>query len=287
MALLRFHATVLALGLSFAGCDAPPGSVARRTEPVTYEARGVLREVWPERRKAVIAHEDIPGFMAAMTMEFTAAESREFAGLAPGDVVSFRLTVTEESSWIDQVRKTGTAPIPAAAEPAAAFTPGSLVQDCALVDSSGGAFRLSDFRGRALALTFIFTRCPLPDFCPRLNKNFAAVQRLLAARPDRSWHLLSISLDPDYDTPARLAEYAPRYAPDPALWSFATGQPDDIEKLGASLGLRVVRTGELPEHNLRTVVIGPDGRVRHVFTGNEWTPEDLAVELECAMTAAP
>jgi protein SCO1/2 len=154
-----------------------------------------------------------------------------------------------------------------------------------LKDSHGTPLRLRDFQGRALAFTFIFTRCPLPDFCPRMNAHFAAVQRALAAAaPDAKWSLLCISLDPAYDTPARLAEYATRYGPDAARWTFATGALADIEKIATACGLQVARGGALPEHNLRTVVVDAAGRVQRTFTGNEWTPEELTAEMQRAMS---
>ncbi len=274
--------TLLCLAAALPGCDRRPASALAPGEHTsTYEVRGVIHKLKPGSGTAVIAHDAIAGYMDAMTMEFTAADPRDLAALAPGDVVSFRLSVSDARSWIDQVRKTGTAPISADADPAASPAPGTPLPDCALVDSRGAALRLSDFKGRAFAFTFIFTRCPLPDFCPRMNANFAAAQRALGS--DANWHLLSISLDPDYDTPPRLAEYAARYQPDPARWTFATGSREEIEKLGAVFGLKVARTGALPDHNLRTIVVDPAGRIQRVFTGNEWTPEELAAELKRAM----
>ena len=280
---------LMPLLLCLVGCKraATAGGTAV-TEPVaSYEVRGVLRKLLPAG-KAVIAHEMIPGYMEAMTMEFTADDAGEFAGVQPGDALAFRLHVTDERSWIDHVRKIdATLRVPSPPPPAAdVLPPGAKLPDCALVDSRGDSLRLRDFRGRALAFTFIFTRCPLPDFCPRMNAHFAAAQRALAAAvPGADWHLLCISLDPEYDTPARLAEYALRYQPDAARWTFATGALAEIETLARACGLRVARGGALPEHNLRTVVINPDGRVRRVFAGNEWTPEELVAEMRQAIAA--
>jgi protein SCO1/2 len=263
------------------------GAAAPTPERVsTYEVRGVLRKLIPGAGKAVIAHEAITGYMEAMTMEFTAGDAGELAGVQPGDALAFRLNVTDERSWIDRVRKIDATPqMPAPLTPAAdALPPGTPLPDCALTDSRGTPLRLRDFQGRALAFTFIFTRCPLPDFCPRMNAHFAVAQRALAAAaPDAKWHLLCISLDPEYDTPARLADYATRYQPDAARWTFATGAPAEIETLARACSLQVARGGALPEHNLRTVVVNAAGRVQRAFAGNEWTPEELVAEMRRAM----
>lgn len=277
-----------ALATFLVACGRGP-SAAKSSPPeavTIYEVKGVLR--MNKGRTAVIAHDTIPGYMEAMAMEFTASNPDELAAFSPGDVLAFRLSVTDERSWIDQLRKTGTAPIPATtAKPASTPAPRTPLPDCVLVDSRGQPLRLHDFRGQAIALTFIFTRCPLPDFCPRLTTQFAEVERLLAADTAmKNWHLLSVTLDPIYDTPERLAEYATRYQPDFTRWTFATGSPEEIEKLGTSVGLQITRSGTLPEHNLRTVVIDPAGRVLHVFNGNAWTPDALAAELHRAMDSA-
>lgn len=278
----RFTLSLLLLCL--AGCERPAPAPPATERVSTYEARGVLRKATADR--AIIAHEAIPGYMEAMTMEFTVADPRELTAMHPGDTIAFRLTATDERSWIDRIRPLAAAPTsPAPAAEVPALPPGAQLPDCALVDSRGAALQLRDFQGRALAITFIFTRCPLPDFCPRLNSHFAAVQRALAAGPATNWHLLSLTLDPDFDTPARLADYATRFQPDAARWTFATGARAEIEKLGAAVGLQVARTGALPDHNLRTIVIDPTGRVRRVFTGNEWTPEELVAELQRAMAS--
>ena len=275
-----------------AGCDrAPSGgrSSAVKAEVATYEAKGVLKEITAGGRKAVIAHEAIPDYMVAMTMEFEAADAQELAGLRPGDVLAFRLSVTETHGWIDRVRKTGESVVPVSASPPpSAVEAGTLLPDCELVDQRGQPFRLADFKGRALAFTFIFTRCPFPDFCPRMNNQLSAAQlEIAAAKAGANWHLLSISLDPEYDTPARLAEYAARYQPDAAHWTFATGRSEDILKLGSTVGLVVSREGGQINHNLRTVVVDAAGRVQKIFAGNEWTAADLAAEMQRAMAAKP
>ena len=284
---LAFH---LLLALLLWGCGRnPPRAVRGTPEVSTYEAGGVLRKIDAQRGKAVVAHDAIAGYMEAMTMEFDVADGESLAVLQPGDAVAFRLSVTEARSWIDRLRKTGHTGIAAVpTTPAGSLPPGALLPDCALVDQRGAAFRLSDFKGRAIAFTFIFTRCPLPDFCPLMNRNLAEVQRELSGYSSRSnWHLLSISFDPEYDTPARLAEYARPFNIDTGHWTFATGETEDIRRLAAAFGLTVARNGEQVDHTLRTVVVDAAGRVQKVFAGNEWKSADLIGEMQRAVAVEP
>jgi protein SCO1/2 len=271
-----------ALALGAAGCDVRRESApAASPEVATYDVRGVLHEVRGEGRRAVIAHEEIPGYMEAMTMEFTAAEAADLAGLGRGDVLEFRLSVGERRSWIDRVRKTGRTEIAPASDDPALPTVGRLPPDVPLLDERGRALRLGDFRGRALAITFIYTRCPLPDYCPLLAARFAEVQRALGA--SEGWHLLSISIDPEHDTPERLRAYSARLGADPARWSFSTGESAEIGKLAGFFGLATVRAGAEWNHNLRTAVLDGAGRVQRVLLGNQWTAEELTAELQRAM----
>jgi protein SCO1 len=279
------------LGMLLAACDRT-AKTATGPAPATwvsYDTRGVVQHIEKDGRRVEIAHEAIPGYMAAMTMEFMAADEQELAGLQPADEVTFRLNVGEKESFIDAVRKTGKKGPVAQRSPesGSALAPGAELPDAELVDESGTRFRLSDLRGSALAITFIFTRCPLPDFCPRMNAHFGEVRKdLAAASPDGKWKLLSISIDPAYDTPDRLREYGGRFGLDRKGWSFATGDPATIRKLAASLGLSI--SGEAPSlnHNLRTVVINPEGRVARVFPGNEWLPAEVSAEMKRALGLA-
>jgi protein SCO1/2 len=156
-----------------------------------------------------------------------------------------------------------------------------VLPDLALVAESGHAFRLGDaLRGKTTALTFLFTRCPLPDYCPRLASHFAAVQRELAARaPDAAWQLLSVTIDPAYDTPERLAAYAAQHGADATRWTFATGEVAALSELAACFGLTVSGEGAALSHNLRTAIVDADGRVQKVFPGNAWSPAELAAAL--------
>ena len=287
------HAVLFSL-LALAACHRAPAPTSAASTTV-FEVRGVVKKVSAERRKAVIAHEAIPNYMDAMTMEFDVPDAADFAAMQPGGALAFRLSVTDTRSWIDHVRQIADAPgslilaaSAADAAPAGQLPPGAPAPDCALVDQRGAALHLADFKGRALAVTFIFTRCPLPDFCPRLSHQFEAVQRALAQPgADANWQLLSISFDPDYDTPARLAEYAAHFHPDAAHWIFATGARDEVRKFGGAFGLSVAGENAQLNHNLRTVVVDAAGRVQKIFAGNEWTAAELTAEMQRAMIAKP
>lgn len=248
-----------------------------------FEVRGTVRRLTPDKQRVVIAHEEIPGYMMAMTMEFTPARVADLAELAPGDVIAFRLSVSDRASRIDRIRKTGRSAVPAEAVPAPNAAPAREAPDVTLVDQSGKSFRLSELRGKAVALTFIFTRCPLPDYCPLMNRNFLAVQQALAQPVSDRWRLLSITMDPAHDTPEILARHAKGMEADPQRWLFAGGEVDEVRRLGAAFGLEFSGVGAGLSHNLRTVVIDPLGRVRKVFDGNRWKDSELVAEMRRAL----
>lgn len=225
-------------------------------------------------------------------MPFEVRDPRELVGLKPGDKVDFQLHVTATAGWADHfvvVTNTATAGAPApppAPEPAVGpLSPGDLVPDYPLTNQLGRAFQLGEFRGHAVALDFIFTRCPYPTFCPLLSRNFAAAQKRLAADPGlANCRLLSISFDPAHDTPERLRDYGVAYHQDPGLWTLATGELPVLVRLAGHFGLYFSANAEpaAQNHNLRTVVLDPKGRVARVFIGNEWSPDELVEELRKA-----
>lgn len=310
----RVHRHVLAMLLGFgwvvvSGCkpgsetphDAAHGkdSGVRATDfptnVIAYEVKGVLKEIRANGWKALIDHEDIPGYMEAMTMLLDVKDTNDLAAVRPGDTIQFRMLVTDSDGWIDRVRRIGTNTASVAAAPVAKSSNlqfaevnevgvGDPLPDCVLTNQAGKAIRLSEFRGQALAFTFIFTRCPFPVYCPRMNNNLGAVQKeLVDAKAGTNWHLLSISFDPEHDTPERLAAYGRTYRHDPERWSFATGKLEDVRNLGESFGLMFYKKGGTIEHNVRTVVVNTDGRVQRIFPGNEWAPAELAAEMKKAM----
>jgi len=256
-----------------------------------YAVTGVVRELRDGGSNVLIRHDAIPGYMMAMTMPFTVRDPREMARVQPGDQVTFRLLVTDDESWIDTVKRIGMA------DPAPAFTYeqsrivrdvepleiGQMMPDYPFISELGAPVKLSDYRGKAVGLTFIFTRCPLPDFCPRMLKNFTAVAEQMAGQAGgpTNWHLLTMTIDPAFDTAPVLRTHAERYKYDPKRWTFLTGALIDIDALTEQVGLvfRRQTPDALPDHNLRTLLIDPQGRLKKIIVGNTWKPEELVAGL--------
>ncbi len=238
-----------------------------------FVARGVVRGIDSVERTITISHEALSNYMSAMTMPFKVRNARELAGLQPGDEVSFRLHVTQTESWVDQIKKIGIG-APVADAPASRVEPATQpvqgrnpLWSYKFTNELGQAISLNDFHGRALAVTFIYTRCPLPDYCPRLSRNFqAASQRLdsLAGAPT-NWHFLSVSFDSQFDTPAVLKAYGESYQYNPAHWSFLTGPPDKIAELARLSGVHYESYGGFINHNFRTLIVDGNGHLQTVF----------------------
>jgi protein SCO1/2 len=259
-----------------------------------YTVRGVVIGLGEDGKSVKVKHEEIPGYMMAMTMPFEARPTNELTGLMRGDQIEFRMRVTETDGWIDQIRILGTTKT----EPTNAVNDikvipdvpelkaGDLVPNYTYTNELGRVIHLADYRGQALAITFIFTRCPFPTFCPRMTEQFGKVSKLLKGAPDApaNWRLLSLSFDPDFDTPDTLQAYGRRHQYDPARWSLATGSFNQIERLTGHFGLYFGRNVPIAQqnHNLRTVVLDTLGRVHEIFVGNEWTAEELATSLRVA-----
>ena len=245
----------------------------------------------PDGRRAVsIKHEDIPGFMPAMSMAYYVRRASLLDGLAPGDLVTAQLILEGGDTYLDKVTKVGHAPLPPDARPVKAMdvmAPGEQVPDDSFVDQQGQTRKLSDWRGRAVAVTFVYTRCPLPDFCPLMDRRFGELQRRIttdARLRDRA-HLVSVSFDPAHDTPAVIAAHAKARGADPQVWSYVTGTADAIEHLTSRFGVSAITekdTAETITHNLRTAVIDTRGRLIKVYSGNDWTVDALLADLHDA-----
>lgn len=255
-----------------------------------YELRGQVLAVNPDRQEITVRHEDIRGFMPGMTMPFKVRDRRLLDGRAAGDLITATLVVRDTDAYLAAISRTGHAPLaegPPAGPAPDLLGPGDEVPDVHLTDQAGAERRLSDWRGRVVAVTFIYTRCPLPDFCPLMDRHFASAQKTLSEDPAlRSGaHLVSVSFDPQYDTPEVLAAHASRIGADPATWSVVTGQQDAIARFAAAFGVAIIRDdADLAEivHNLRTAVIDRSGRLVEVFNGNEWTPAELLAAMRRA-----
>ena len=249
-------------------------------------------ELNPEAQKVIIRHEAISNYMAAMTMAFKVKSPGELTGLQRGDEISFRLQVTEAESWVDQLTKIGTASLPPI-QPAAnmpAARPHHPLLDYKFTNELGQAVSLNDFRGQTLAITFFFTRCPLPDYCPRLSKNFQEASQKLGSLPNgpTNWHFLSVSFDPEFDTPAMLKAYGDSYQYDPKQWSFLTGPADKIGELARQAGLSYQADGGTFNHAFRTLIIDPTGHLQMVFpTSGDLSDQIVAEIIKAAAVTNP
>ena len=263
-----------------------------RTQARQYPLKGqiiaiVESKLFPGRVELTVRHEDIPGFMPAMTMGYFLKEGTRADGLAAGDLFTATLVVNGGELYVQDVRKTGHAPLPAEARPVRIMDvmgAGDTVPDDPLVDQTGTTKRLTDWKGHALAVTFVYTRCPVPDFCPLMDRHFADLQRAILADPalrDRV-HLASISFDPKHDTPAVIKAHAKERGADPRVWSYLTGDAAAIDHVTSRFGVSVIPEHDAPEsitHNLRTAVIDAQGRLVTIYNGNEWTVDGLLHDL--------
>jgi protein SCO1/2 len=285
---------------------APVTNVTVQSAPTnnirSFSTRGVVRAFPPDGKSLLVRHEDIPGYMPRMTMEFDVRNTNELHGLQIGDTIAFQVVATEEESWIEHIHRASTNDVPQAgvAEPAAAsilhaseLKPGQLLPDAELLAEDGRTIKLSGFEGQALAFTFIFTRCPLPNFCPRMNQNFyRAREILLREKGITNWHFLSISFDPDFDKPGVLSRYAWSYRGENSnRWLFASAATKVIAGMSPLIDFRFANEGGSFQHNLRTVVLDPQRRIFKHFQGNSWTASELAQAMKEAAapqeTAAP
>jgi len=302
MKCLAFWAVLLIVGLGVVACDrksAPPAEPnpapgVSLTATQIFQVRGVIVELLPAEKTVRIKHEEVPNYMPAMTMPFEVLDTNELAGLTAGDPVAFRMLVTETTGWIDEIQKREVTAaeanrniLPPGAslrlvrdvEPLAV---GDLLPDYRFTNQLGRAVNLAEFRGNVLAITFIFTRCPFPTFCPLMSNNFKAAFELLRQNPNAptNWHLLAITIDPEFDTPERLKAYAATYRVAPERWSFLTGTLIDVTAITEQFGLQFTREPDGGiSHNLRTVVVDATGRIQKIIPENKWTAAELVEEM--------
>lgn len=266
-----------------------PASSGDTPSPRLYMARGTVMELRPDSRTVVIRHEAISNYMAAMTMPFKVKVPEELAGLHRGDEISFQLKVTESESWVEHLTKIGTVSLPAAPSPASppARRPTHPLLDYKFTNELGQAVSLNDFRGQALAITFFYTRCPLPDYCPRLSKNFQAAQQKLESLPGApaNWHLLSVSFDTEFDSPPMLRAYGNSYQYDPQHWSFLTGPADKIAELARQANLTYQYDAGTFNHDFRTLIIDAAGHLQMIFPTSGDLSDQIVAEIIKAAAA--
>ncbi len=297
LAIIVFVCSLLFL-LSFAGCK-PKQRVRSPTEK-RYDLRGKVVSVEKDKHLLTVAHEDIKDYMPAMTMPFVVDESSTWIFESPhavvaGDHIAAAFVVDGPKSWLEEVVVTQEGPetINAASGEGHEIVgpkPGDEVPNYRLINQDGKVIRIGDYKGKALLLTFVYTRCPDPNQCTLMSSNFAAIDKRLHEQPElyEKTHLLSISFDPDYDTPKVLrsygAAYTGKYSDETfAHWEFASGSADEVKGIAQYFGLRYYQadSGEQQViHSLRTALIGPDGKIVKVYRGNEWKPEEILKDLD-------
>ncbi len=289
----RARLRLVFLIFGFVGIISPTPSQSGTTN---YLVRGVLMKVNRGEHQLVIAHDQIPNFMEAMTMPFNVKDEAIFSKLAPGEKINFQLHVTENESWIDHIEKLDLPPPVANAlhalskrdfhtevhtNSAANQNRENPLRNYKFTNELGHPVSLSDFHGQAIALTFFFTRCPIPEFCPRLSRNFEQVQHKLKAMENAptNWHLLSVTFDPAHDTPNVLKAYGASYQYDPKHWSFLTGPADKITELARLCDVKFDPDNGLFNHNFRTLIIDASNRLQMVFPTSGDLSDSIVQEL--------
>jgi protein SCO1/2 len=257
-------------------------SLAARAATRSFDARGVILEIKTNSAQVVIRHEAIANYMEGMTMPFNVKTLADLSGLKRGDQVTFQLHVTDDASWVDHLQKIGTVALEETKmTPPPAPHPDKSLLDYKFTNELGQAVSFNDFRGQALAITFFYTRCPLPDYCPRLSKNFQEATRKLEAMTNAptNWHFISVSFDPEFDTPQMLKNYGLGYGYDPAHWSFFTGPQDKIAELAHRVGVEYQTDNGTINHNFRTLIVDPEGRLQMVFPTSGDLSDQIASEI--------
>jgi protein SCO1/2 len=290
-------ATFLLVFVLLAGCHTGQQTsteMAASSSYKVYKLRGKVVSTNPATGEATLDHEAIPGFMEAMTMPYKLKDPSILTELHPGDVITADLFVSQEADagvFLDHIV------VVAQGKPDYKPTviyhvpvPGDRVPDFALRNQDGRVIHLDQFRGKELLITFIYTRCPLPNFCPLVTHNFAAIEKQLAGDPKLfgKTHLLSISFDPDHDTPERLRAYGAQYIGSDAKgafahWDFAVPQKPVLTEMAKyfDVGMTPGEDNTI-NHTLSTTLIGRDGKVVRFYPGNEWTPEQVLNDVRQA-----
>ena len=256
--------------------------------PEHYPVAGKIISVDQEKKQIVLNHGDIHGYMPAMVMPFKVKDPTQLSSLGRGDEVTATLSVDARESWLENIKVTSKGSRDARdAEIRALPHEGDVVPDFTLVNQDGKKISVNDYRGKALVITFIYTRCPLPDYCPLMSNNFAAIDKELRAGPDyyRQTHLLSVSFDTAHDTPKVLRSYGAAYTErfsDEKFdhWEFASGSEEEIKSITKFFGLQYSQSADQIVHSLVTAVITPNGKIYKIHPANDWKPTEIVNELQ-------
>ncbi len=277
---------VILASLAATACSQAP-------ESKQYELHGQILRIDTERQEVLVDHDDIEGFMPAMVMPYKVEDVGLLDGKQPGDLVTATLVVEEVNAYLSTLTTTGHAPVrtPAAGPVITAtdlLSDGDVVPNTPMVDQQGTLMSIESLRGHRVALTFIYTRCPLPDFCPLMDQRFADLQQEITQSSELAdVRLVSVTLDPEFDTSDVLHAHATALDADPDLWHFVTGDRDEVLGFAKRFGVVTeVGTADSLLHNLRTAVIDPEGRFVTAYSGNMWTLAELVADLKAAPAPA-
>jgi protein SCO1/2 len=270
--------------------DEQPAAIAGNT--ATYQLKGIVVASDAAKGEVSIDSEPIPGFMGAMIMPYKLAQPGIATELHPGDHITARLRISDSASLLDQLVVTAQARPDY--KPSKFYnlpSPGQAVPDFKFLNQNAKTIAIDQFRGKALLVTFIYTRCPLPDFCIRMSRNFATIEHALAADPQlyNKTHLLSVSFDPAYDTPKVLRSYGGAYIGEHAgqafaHWDFAAPPPSELDTVEQFFDVAVSPGGENSlTHSLATVVVAPNGKIFRFYPNNDWSPSSVVEDLKQAL----
>lgn len=274
--------SVAAVCIAIAACGERPDPVKR------YEMSGQILAVHTNGQELTIKHDDIPEYMPGMTMKFPVVASSLMVGRRPGELITATLEVDGLVGTLTAITHVGDAPLPASTNEVAMaegiLEAGDLMPDAALIDQTDRRRSLSEWRGTPVLVTFIYTRCPLPNYCPLMDRHFVTIQRLLAddAALRGKLNLISVSFDPEFDTPAVLTAHAQTLKADTSSWTFLTGDKVTVDRLAAKFGVGVIRGADGATeitHNLRTGLFAADGTLIKMYPGGDWTPRAVLADL--------
>jgi protein SCO1/2 len=274
----------LLLLLCLFGCKSKKPATAERRFPI----EGRVVAIDPAGHTITLDHHEVVGYMKAMTMGFTVREAWVFNVVHPGDTVQATLVVADEA-YLENISVTQARAGADLSATSAMHLPqrGEEVPDFHFVNQEGRTIHLAQFRGQPLLITFIYSRCPLPDYCIRMSNNFAEIAQTLQKSSPTAFsklQMLSISIDPEFDDPKVLRGYGKSYAgavdPNFRHWSLVTGKPGDIRKAAEYFGLSYEKQNGQIIHDLRTALVDADGKIAEFYRGNQWKPADLAAQIE-------
>ena len=263
-----------------------------------YPVSGMVLSLDRAEKRVVVSHERIPDLMEGMTMPFTVRDVKDLSGLVPGAIVEFTLVVTKETSYAKSLRvrryesleqdplnarRLGLLNRINRGDTPSAVNVGQPVPDFTLVNQANQKVSLSQFRGKVVALTFIYTSCPLPQFCLRSANNFGVLQRRFPQELGQDLILLTVSFDPLRDRPEVLAQYASQWKADPRTWAFLTGEASDVKHVCQMFGLDFFPNEGSFDHLLRTALIDRQGNLLANLEGNQFNATQLGDLVETAL----